>query len=177
MTQTYTPTAPATSATFRSLRRALVAVWAVFAVGAVAFVAVIGTNAPYADEWEFVPALVGEEPALPWLWQQHNEHRLPLPRAVYLTLFALTHDFRAGMLRAREIDVLQRCSGREQVGQHRYARQSFERGGANEPEGGFSGDGAHAVPALPQLRNRLASLEAGDGAREDEEDVRAGHCR
>ena len=98
MTQTYTPTAPATSATFRSLRRALVAVWAVFAVGAVAFVAVIGTNAPYADEWEFVPALLGEEPALPWLWQQHNEHRLPLPRAVYLTLFALTHDFRAGML-------------------------------------------------------------------------------
>ncbi len=98
MTQTYTPTAPATSATFRSLRRALVAVWAVFAAGAVAFVAVIGTNAPYADEWEFVPALLGEEPALPWLWQQHNEHRLPLPRAVYLTLFALTHDFRAGML-------------------------------------------------------------------------------
>ncbi len=98
MTQTYTPTAPATSATFRSLRRALVAVWAVFAVSAVAFVAVIGTNAPYADEWEFVPALLGEESALPWLWQQHNEHRLPLPRAVYLTLFALTHDFRAGML-------------------------------------------------------------------------------
>lgn len=98
MTQTYTPTAPATSATFRSLRRALVAVWAVFAAGAVAFVAVVGTNAPYADEWEFVPALVGEEPALPWLWQQHNEHRLPLPRAVYLVLFTLTHDFRAGML-------------------------------------------------------------------------------
>ncbi len=98
MTQTYTPTAPATSATFRSLRRALVAVWAVFAAGAGAFVAVIGTNAPYADEWEFVPALLGEEPAVPWLWQQHNEHRLPLPRAVYLTLFALTHDFRAGML-------------------------------------------------------------------------------
>ena len=58
----------------------------------------IGTNAPYADEWEFVPALVGAEPALPWLWQQHNEHRMVLPRAVYLLLFKLTHDFRAGML-------------------------------------------------------------------------------
>jgi hypothetical protein len=98
MTQTYTPPPPATSATFGSVRRALVAVWAVLTLGAGAFVAVIGTNAPYADEWEFVPALLGEEPALPWLWQQHNEHRLPLPRAAYLLLFKLTHDFRAGML-------------------------------------------------------------------------------
>src|SRR4051812_30516818 len=98
MTQTYAPPPPATSATFGSLRRALLAAWALATLGAVAFVAVIGTNAPYADEWEFVPALVGEEPALPWLWQQHNEHRLPLPRAIYLALFTLTHDFRAGML-------------------------------------------------------------------------------
>ncbi|MBP3959403.1 hypothetical protein J8F10_29520 [Gemmata sp. G18] len=98
MTQTYTPPPPATSATFGSLRRALVAVWAVFALGAFAFVAFIGTNAPYADEWEFVPALLGDEPAGPWLWQQHNEHRMPLPRAVVLTYFKLTHDFRAGMV-------------------------------------------------------------------------------
>jgi hypothetical protein len=80
------------------VRRILLAVWAAFTCLAVAFVVMLGTNAPYADEWEFVPALVGEEPALPWLWQQHNEHRLPLPRAVYLALFKLTHDFRAGML-------------------------------------------------------------------------------
>jgi hypothetical protein len=98
MTQTYTPSAPATSATWRSLRLGLLAGWAVFALGAVGFVAVIGTNAPYADEWEFVPALVGEEPIPAWLWKQHNEHRLPLPRLVFLVLFKLTHDFRAGML-------------------------------------------------------------------------------
>ena len=98
MTQTYAPAAPATSGAVRSLRRALVAVWAVLAAGAFAFVTTLGTNAPYADEWEFVPALMGDEPALPWLWQQHNEHRLPLPRAVYLALFKLTADFRAGML-------------------------------------------------------------------------------
>jgi hypothetical protein len=76
----------------------LLAVWAALALGAAAFVLTIGTNAPYADEWEFVPALVGQERALPWLWRQHNEHRLPLPRAVFLTLFKITHDFRAGML-------------------------------------------------------------------------------
>ncbi len=98
MTQTYTSFPPATSATFRALRRALVAVWAIFTLGALAFVVMLGTNAPYADEWEFVPALLGEEPTLPWLWQQHNEHRMPLPRAIVFTYFKLTHDFRAGMV-------------------------------------------------------------------------------
>jgi hypothetical protein len=73
-------------------------VWAIFTLAAVGFVTIVGTNAPYADEWEFVPVLVGEEPALPWLWQQHNEHRIPLPRLIYLVLFKLTHDFRSGML-------------------------------------------------------------------------------
>ena len=56
MTQIYTPPAPATSATFGSLRRGLLAGWAVFTLAAVGFVAIVGTNAPYADEWEFVPA-------------------------------------------------------------------------------------------------------------------------
>ncbi|VTR91781.1 Putative uncharacterized protein OS=[Oscillatoria] sp. PCC 6506 GN=OSCI_3720052 PE=4 SV=1 [Gemmata massiliana] len=98
MTQTYTPPPPATSATFGSIRRALVAVWAVMTLGAFSFVAFIGTNAPYADEWDFVPALLGDEPAGPWLWQQHNEHRMVLPRVVVLTYFWLTHDFRTGMV-------------------------------------------------------------------------------
>jgi hypothetical protein len=97
MTQTYTPPAPATSATF-PVRSALVATWAVFTLGALGFVALLGTDAPYADEWEFVPALLGDEPAGPWLWRQHNEHRFPLPRLIYLALFRLTHDFRSGML-------------------------------------------------------------------------------
>jgi len=98
MIQTYSPPAPATSTTFQSLRRGLVFFWAAFTFVAASFVVFLGTNAPYADEWEFVPVLVGEEPAGPWLWQQHNEHRLPLPRAVFLGLFWLTHDFRAGMV-------------------------------------------------------------------------------
>lgn len=98
MSQTYTPTPPATSDTHRPVRRALVAVWVVFTLGALAFVGAIGTNAPYADEWEFVPALVGDEPGGAWLWQQHNEHRMPLPRFVVLVYFKLTHDFRTGMV-------------------------------------------------------------------------------
>lgn len=74
------------------------ALWAALTVLAVAFVFVVGSNCPNADEWEFVPALTGNEPLGPWLWAQHNEHRLPLPRLAYWVLFQLTHDFRAGSL-------------------------------------------------------------------------------
>src|SRR5262245_43637739 len=53
---------------------------------------------PYVDEWAFVPVLLGEKPAGPWLWELHNEHRFPLPRLVYVGLFRLTGDLRAGCL-------------------------------------------------------------------------------
>ena len=96
MTQVYTPTAPTTSAAAGALPWMPPFVWAFATLAALSFVLFLGTNAPYADEWEFVPALVGDEPQLPWLWQQHNEHRLPLPRLVVLALFKATHDFRAG---------------------------------------------------------------------------------
>jgi hypothetical protein len=65
---------------------------------ALSFVLTFGADAPYADEWEFVPALLGKEPLGPWLWMQHNEHRLPLSRLIYFGLFQLTHDFRTGMV-------------------------------------------------------------------------------
>ena len=94
MSQTYSPPARAT----RLTRFALLGGWAVFTLVALSFVVTFGSNAPYADEWEFVPALVGKEPAGPWLWALHNEHRMPLPRAIVLGLFRLTHDFRAGMV-------------------------------------------------------------------------------
>ena len=93
MSQTYSPPTPATS----RVRLLLFSAWAVLTLVAFAFVVAFGSNAPYADEWEFVPVLVGDEPVGPWFWHQHNEHRLPLPRIVYYGLFRLTHDFRAGM--------------------------------------------------------------------------------
>ena len=76
----------------------LLATWAALTVAAVGFVVMVGSNCPNADEWEFVAALTGHEPLGPWLWAQHNEHRLPLPRLVYYCLFQVTHDFRAGSL-------------------------------------------------------------------------------
>jgi hypothetical protein len=99
MSQHYNQPAPATSHAVpgRGVRWLLLGVWALLTLAAAGFVFTLGTNVPYEDEWEFVPALTGHEPALPWLWARHNEHRLPLPRAVYLGLFRLTHDFRSGM--------------------------------------------------------------------------------
>ncbi|MFO0805788.1 MAG: hypothetical protein U0791_22015 [Gemmataceae bacterium] len=89
--------APAPAATSRT-RRILLALWAALTVLTVAFVFSLGSNCPNADEWEFVPALLNREPLGPWLWAQHNEHRLPLPRFLYWFLFQFTHDFRAGSL-------------------------------------------------------------------------------
>src|SRR5262245_50203069 len=82
----------------RTVGAGLTAVWAAATLLAVGFALRFGHDAPWADEWEFVPALVGDEPGVPWLWTQHNEHRLPLPRLLYLGLFHLTLDFRTGML-------------------------------------------------------------------------------
>jgi hypothetical protein len=34
----------------------------------------------------------------PWLWEQHNEHRLPVPRLAYFGAYRASGDFRAGMV-------------------------------------------------------------------------------
>jgi hypothetical protein len=93
MSQTYSPSSTSTS----RVPLILTLVWAIMTVAALVFVATFGANAPYTDEWDFVPALLGKEPLSTWLWSQHNEHRLPLSRAIYYVLFQVTHDFRTGM--------------------------------------------------------------------------------
>ena len=65
-------------------------------VAGLVYVARYAMTNPYVDEWAFVTVLFGERPAVPWLWELHNEHRFPLPRVVYLGLFWLTGDPRAG---------------------------------------------------------------------------------
>jgi hypothetical protein len=72
--------------------------WGLLTLGALGYVWRYSVNCPIWDEWCTAPALTGQEPLLPWLWAQHNEHRLPLPKLAY---YALTrgsgYDFRAGM--------------------------------------------------------------------------------
>jgi hypothetical protein len=54
-------------------------------------------NVPYADEWNYVPWLVGAEPVTPrFLWEQHNEHRYPLARLAYLGLCRATNTLWVG---------------------------------------------------------------------------------
>jgi hypothetical protein len=94
MKPTYSPPIAAT----RQRRNLLTGVWAALSLTAMGFILSSGCNAPAVDEWEFVAELTGQAPIRPWLWAQHNEHRLPLSKFVYITQFRLTHDFRSGML-------------------------------------------------------------------------------
>jgi hypothetical protein len=63
------------------------------------YVAHFGRNVPFFDDWEIVPSLTGAQPVTAsWLWSQHHEHRIPLPRLVLLALYRISNDdFRAGM--------------------------------------------------------------------------------
>ena len=94
MSQGYRPTPQPT----RRTTRILLGLWALLALSLMAFVLGFGHNQPWADEWEFVPTLTGHEPVGPFFLHPHNEHRLPLPRFIYVALWELTHDFRAGMV-------------------------------------------------------------------------------
>lgn len=52
---------------------------------------------PYGDEWTLLPTATGHRPVtLDWLWSQHNEHRLFLPKLIYVGIGAVSRwDFRA----------------------------------------------------------------------------------
>ena len=63
-------------------------------------IALYGRNVPLAEDWILVPPLTGHEPDLAgWLWEQNNEHRLPVQKLLYWGLLELTGgDFRVGMV-------------------------------------------------------------------------------
>lgn len=57
----------------------------------VLFVARYASNVPSWDDWDMVPVLTRHQPVTwEWLWSQHNEHRVPLPRLLFLGLNRLT---------------------------------------------------------------------------------------
>ncbi len=68
-------------------------------ISTVLYIRAYGCNVPFGDEFGLVAAVTHQEPiTLKFLWSPHNEHRIFIPRLVYLGLAALTHgDFRAGM--------------------------------------------------------------------------------
>ena len=78
------------------VRTTLFVLWLVLFAAGLVFVNRYALTNPFVDEWAFVPVLLSEKPAGPWLWELHNEHRFPLPRLVYIGLFRLTGDLRVG---------------------------------------------------------------------------------
>jgi hypothetical protein len=74
--------------------------WALMLLAALWYVGRFGSAViPISDEWDgIVPALVGQPVTFGWLWSQHNEHRVPLPRLLLLGVLKPTGDFRAVMV-------------------------------------------------------------------------------
>jgi hypothetical protein len=59
-------------------------------LGDLAYVGRYGTNVAYWDEWDLAPVLSGSDPVTAqWLWAQHNEHRIALPKLIFLGMSQL----------------------------------------------------------------------------------------
>jgi len=62
-------------------------VWALMSLALLGYVAAFARDVPWWDDWDLVPVLTGQEPATAaWLWERHNEHRIPLPKLIHLAL-------------------------------------------------------------------------------------------
>ena len=70
--------------------------WAAMLAAGLGYVARYGSNVPSWDGWDMVPTATGEQPVTAsWLWSQHNEHRVPVPRLVMLAIYKVAGiDFR-----------------------------------------------------------------------------------
>ena len=73
--------------------------WGLSTLALIGFVACYGSNVPRWDDYSIVPQLAGVQPVtLRWLWEQHNEHRIPLPKLIMITASRLAgNDVRAEM--------------------------------------------------------------------------------
>src|SRR5262245_1931919 len=77
---------------------AVLATWLALTLWAAHFVATYTSPIPFMDDLELVTGLGPHARSdLDFWWAPANEHRILLPRAIYMGLLALTHDFRCGM--------------------------------------------------------------------------------
>lgn len=59
--------------------------WAVVVVLAMVATAVYGRWLPWSDDFDMVPYVTGDKPVtMSWLWSQHNEHRIPLVKLIFV---------------------------------------------------------------------------------------------
>ena len=65
-------------------------VWATWAFTFIALMTLIGrfsNKHPHYDDWDLIPAVSGDQPlTLSWLLSQHNEHRMPLAKLIFVAL-------------------------------------------------------------------------------------------
>ena len=68
------------------------AVWGTLVVIAVYYLMTQVSNLPMAEDWLLVPSLAGQEQQSfgAWLWEQNNEHRVPLPKLILLSILKIT---------------------------------------------------------------------------------------
>jgi hypothetical protein len=74
------------------------AIWLAMTLAGLWLVSRYGLKMPIGDEWSWLGQVTGDQPVTwNWLWSQHNEHRMVLPRLIYLGLGRLSgFDFRTG---------------------------------------------------------------------------------
>lgn len=67
------------------------AVWATLLLIAVRILVTQTSNIPMYEDWYMVPSFAGlENNFVAWLWEQHNEHRVPVPKLILLAILKLT---------------------------------------------------------------------------------------
>ncbi|MFM8415215.1 MAG: hypothetical protein ACKOCX_10875 [Planctomycetota bacterium] len=66
-------------------------VWAVATILALTATSIYGRWLPWSDDFDIVPYVTGDRPVTAtWLWKQHNEHRIPLVKLVFVVLGRLS---------------------------------------------------------------------------------------
>ncbi len=73
-------------------------VWGVLAIAGLAFVGIFGRDCPWMDEWGMLAVLAGDTDTADWVMSPHHEHRYPVPRLLFITLFRAAGDLRMAMV-------------------------------------------------------------------------------
>jgi len=73
--------------------------WAAMVVALIGLVAGLGCNVPFSDDWDVLPWVSGQRSVeWSWLWQSYHDHRIPLPKMIWVAFGRLTgYDLRATM--------------------------------------------------------------------------------
>jgi hypothetical protein len=67
-------------------------IWLIMLVAMLSLAVSYTVNIPWADEWDYASVLGGARPiSSALIWEQHNEHRIPLPKFIWLLSLRLSH--------------------------------------------------------------------------------------